>query len=93
MERVHFATMEKGLAGANVLTLVEPGFADKASALKGGRDLDPGEYYLVTFDSPEPVSVAPPQRITRNVVKAGKPFVERKGNSKPKAKPKAETKK
>ena len=76
-----------------MLVLAEPGYDDKASAKKGARDLEPGTYYLVAFDSPEPVTVAPPPQAVRNVAKFGKPFVERakkaaKAAADPKPKPK-----
>ena len=97
MKRVHFATMEKRIdSGDTVLVLVGDGYDDKTAAKKGARDLEPGTYYLVVFDSPEPISVAPPPAAVRNVVSFGKPFVERKGSGKPKTesktkpKPKAE---
>jgi len=85
MKRVHFATMKKDLEGVTVLTLVEPGYDDKQMAKKGAKELEPGTYYLIAFDSPEPVIVAPPPVATRNVAKFGKPFVERKTTKSAKA--------
>lgn len=94
MERVHFATMDTNLEGRMTLTLREPGFPDKQAARKGARDLEPGEYYTVIFDSPTPVVVAPPPTAVRNVVKFGKPFVERakKATNTPKKQPSAKAK-
>ncbi len=78
MKRMHFGTVS-----GNTVTLLEPGYDNKQSAIKGARDLEPGSYFLMIFDSPEPVVVAPPVVATRNVAKFGKPFVEREKRAKP----------
>lgn len=59
MKRMHFVTGEINPSGQLVLTLVEPGFDDKQSAAKGAKSLEPGTYMLVSFDSPDPLVVAP----------------------------------
>ena len=77
MKRVHYMIEKATLDGGQSFELIEPGFDDKAQARKGAKSLDPGSYYLVTFDSPTPLAVEPPPIATRNVVKFGKPFIER----------------
>jgi len=89
MKRIHYLIEKATIDGGQSFELVEPGYDDKQAAKKGARDLEPGVYWMVAFDSPEPVAVEPPPAAVRNVAKFGRTFVERKGNPKPKAPAKA----